>query len=236
MAESHCTLPIYIFGNTRRRRRAREHLNIRSFSITVPHRIHLSHFRPQKQYSRGLVSSSGYVPSQLVEKTSVKYLCQVAKDVAASHGKLVSLFERIHFFLQHLSIYIGVPLTAAISELLGKIMGQVLSILALSTKEMTQRRISECDWLDVSLLVNYGTERFLNRLVGRTDIQDAFDRLDMLTKEETGMTTARNLAVTHVVDGHVKVVEEVARGIDEVTNVIGHDVRAIKDGPQSPLH
>jgi hypothetical protein len=153
----------------------------------------------------------------------------VAKDNIASHGKLVNLFERIQFFLQRLSIYIGIPLTAPMTELLGKIMGQVLSILALSTKEMAQRRISEWDWPDGSLLANFGIERFLNRLIGRTEVEDAFERLDMLTKEETGMTTARNLAVTHIVDDHVKVVEQVA-------NTIGHDVRAIKDGPQGFLH
>jgi len=42
--------------------------------------------------------------------------------------------------------------------------------------------------------------------------------LDMLTKEETGMTAVRTLAVTHVVDGHVKVVEEVTRAIDDNVN------------------
>ena len=122
-------------------------------------------------------------------------------------------------------------------------MGQVLSILALSTKEMKQTRISECDWLDVSLLANGGTARFLTRLVGRTEVEDALVRLDVLTKEETGMTAVRNLAVTHVVDGHVKVVEEVARGIDEnlkvveeSTHAIGDDVREIKDSAQSPLN
>jgi hypothetical protein len=75
----------------------------------------------------------------------VTCVSQVAKDVVASHGTLVNLFERIQFFLHRLSIYIGIPLTSGMTELLGKIMGQVLSILALSTKEMTQRRISERD-------------------------------------------------------------------------------------------
>jgi hypothetical protein len=159
----------------------------------------------------------------------MKCLCQVAKDVVASHGKLVNLFERIQFFLQRLSIYIGIPLTAAMTDLLGKIMGQVLSILALSTKEMTQRRISEWHWLDVSLLANHGIERFLNRFVGRTEVEDALDRLDMLTKEETGMMTVRNLAVTHVVDGHVKVVEEVTRTIDDNVKVVGQVTRVIDD-------
>jgi chromosome condensin MukBEF MukE localization factor len=156
----------------------------------------------------------------------VKCVSQVAKDVIASHGTLVNLFERIQFFIERLNIYIGIPLTAGLTELFGKIMGQVLLILALSTKEMTQRRISERDLLDVSLLANYCTERFLNRLVGKNAIQDALDRLDVLTKEESGMTGARTLGVTHIIDDNVKVVEEATHAIDE-------NVRAIKDGPRS---
>jgi hypothetical protein len=156
----------------------------------------------------------------------VKCLSQTAKDVVASHGTLVNLFERIQLSLQRLSIYIGIPLTAAMTELLGKVMGQVLSILALSMKEMTQGRRSERDWLDIPLLTKRGTEKFLKRLMGRTEVQDALERLDMLTKEEAGMTVVRNLALTHVVGDNVKAVEEVTRAIDD-------NVRTIKDGMQS---
>ena len=66
----------------------------------------------------------------------------------------------------------------------------------------------------MSLLANYATEKFLNRLMGRTEVEDALQRLDMLTKEETGMTVARNLAVGHTVEGIVT---------------------AIKDGAQTPI-
>jgi hypothetical protein len=135
----------------------------------------------------------------------------VAKDVLASHGTLVTLFERIQMFLQRLSIYTEIPLTVETIELLGKIMGQVLSILALSTKEMTERKMSEHNPLDVSLIANYGTEKFLKRLVGRTDVQDALERLDMLTKEECVMTVTRNLAITHVVEGDVKTIKQGAQ-------------------------
>jgi hypothetical protein len=65
------------------------------------------------------------------------------KDVAASHDILMHLFERIHFFLQRLKSYTGIPLTNESTELLGKIMAQLLSVLALSTKAMTDRRISK---------------------------------------------------------------------------------------------
>ncbi|KAI0249021.1 hypothetical protein BJV78DRAFT_1230625, partial [Lactifluus subvellereus] len=118
--------------------------------------------------------------------TGIAVLLGVAKDVVASHGKVVNLFERIQFFLERLNIYTGIPLTTKMTELLGKIMAQLLSILALSTKEMTQGRI----------------KKFFNRLVGRTEVEDALQRLDMLTKEESGMTMARNLAVTHLVDSN----------------------------------
>ena len=70
---------------------------------------------------------------------------QAVKDVAASHEALIRLFERIHLFLQRLNRYTGMPLTEDMTELLGKIMSQVLSILALSTKEMMGRRMSELD-------------------------------------------------------------------------------------------
>ena len=56
---------------------------------------------------------------------------------------LVHLVERIHFFVQRLKTYTGIPLTNELTELLGKVMAQILSILALSTKAMSDRRISE---------------------------------------------------------------------------------------------
>jgi hypothetical protein len=67
---------------------------------------------------------------------------QAVKDEAASHDKLIELFERIHCFLHRLESYIRTLLSNEFVELLGKIMAQSLSILALSTKAMTDRRIS----------------------------------------------------------------------------------------------
>ena len=49
---------------------------------------------------------------------------------------------RAHPILQRLHHYISVPLTPEMTELLAKIMAQILSILALSTKTMKERRIS----------------------------------------------------------------------------------------------
>jgi hypothetical protein len=133
------------------------------------------------------------------------------RDVVASHDKILHIFERIHFFLQRLKAYAGMPLTDELTELLGKIMGQLLCILALSTKTMRERRMSELVYSLFPFLIDYGEERFLKRLVGKTEVEDALECLDMLTKEEISMAVARNL--------------EVACGIDQ-------DMKATKDGMQ----
>ena len=64
------------------------------------------------------------------------------RGVATSHNMLIHLFERIKFFLERLDDYIECPLTDQFTTLLGKIMAQLLSILALSTKFVTECRIS----------------------------------------------------------------------------------------------
>ena len=129
---------------------------------------------------------------------------QAVKDVIASYEALVNLFERILFFLQRLNCYAAVSLTPEMTLLLGKIMAQVLSVLALSTKEMKERRISESICSIFSFITDYETEKFMKRLVGRTDVEDGLARLDMLTKEENLMTTARNLEVTQSIHDDIK--------------------------------
>ncbi|KAI9462765.1 hypothetical protein BJY52DRAFT_1221813 [Lactarius psammicola] len=139
---------------------------------------------------------------------------QAAKDVMASYDTLASLFERMQGFLQRLEIYSGTPLTPAMTEVLGKIMAEVLSVFAFVTKEMKQRRF----------------KKYLKRLVGRADVENALKRLDMLTQREMQTAVARNLEVTHSikaitsdVSGNVNVLKEVTRSVD-------NNVRAIREG------
>ena len=67
------------------------------------------------------------------------------KDVVASHDTLIQLFEQINLFLQRLKRYTGIPLTNESKELLGKIMAQLLLVLALSTKAMLDTRMGIID-------------------------------------------------------------------------------------------
>jgi len=68
---------------------------------------------------------------------------QAAAGVATNYDILARLFERIHFSFQRLNIYPGIRPTPALIELLGSIMAELILILAIATKEMTRRPISE---------------------------------------------------------------------------------------------
>ena len=153
------------------------------------------------------------------------------RDVIASYEVLVNLFERIQFFLQRLNRYAALSLTPEMTVLLGKIMAQVLSVLALSTKAMKERRISGSLRSAVPywyFMADHGTEKFMKRLAGRTDLKDALERLDVLTKEENLMTAARNLEVTHRVDVNVTATQELTRSIHD-------NVEVTKHGAQRPF-
>jgi hypothetical protein len=123
----------------------------------------------------------------------------------ASYERLLNLFERIQFFLQRLNRYTAVPLTPEIILLLGKIMAQILIVLAFSTKQIKERRISMSFCLMFSFVVDSWTEKFLKRIVGKTDVEDALQRLDVLTKEEALMVAARNLELTRIIHDNVEV-------------------------------
>jgi len=58
------------------------------------------------------------------------------------------------------------------------------------------------------------SEKYLKKLIGKTDIKDALKRLDKLTNEEVRVVTAQVLEATHNVD------TKVARVDDKVAVVI----------------
>jgi hypothetical protein len=91
---------------------------------------------------RGLAHSTSISPSPL-RYLSEDTLNQAVKDVSASYDALVDLFESIGSFLNRLEIYTKIPLTEAMTDIVIKIMVEVLSTLALATKQLNQGRLSE---------------------------------------------------------------------------------------------
>ncbi len=79
---------------------------------------------------------------------SVAYLCniqlyQAIKGVKDSYDVLVELLESIEHFLYRLDIYTKITPTVAMTEILVKILVELLSTLALATKEVRQGKPSE---------------------------------------------------------------------------------------------
>ena len=66
------------------------------------------------------------------------------------------------------------------------------------------------------------SEKYLKKLLGKTDIEDALNMLDKLTQEEVRMATAQLLTLTHGVDDNVK--------------DIGDTVRVVHDGARYAIY
>ena len=64
--------------------------------------------------------------------------CQTAKDVRESYDALVDIFECIENFLRRLNIYTEIPPTPAMTEMVIKIMAELITVFALATKQMKQ--------------------------------------------------------------------------------------------------
>ena len=68
---------------------------------------------------------------------------QAAKAVSDDQNALTTVFERIENFFRRLETYVEVPPTAGMTDMIVKIMVEVLSILSIATKEIKQSRASE---------------------------------------------------------------------------------------------
>jgi hypothetical protein len=67
----------------------------------------------------------------------------VAKDASASRDKLIDILNRIEGFFHRLEIYTGITPTTAMTDIIVEIMVEVLTILAITTKEVKRGRFSE---------------------------------------------------------------------------------------------
>jgi hypothetical protein len=71
------------------------------------------------------------------------------KSVKASYDALVDLFECIEGFVKRVMIYTEIKKpTLTMTEALIKIMAELIAVLALVTKQINQRRISESFLVD----------------------------------------------------------------------------------------
>jgi archaellum component FlaC len=73
------------------------------------------------------------------------------------------------------------------------------------------------------------SEKYMKKLIGRTDMGDALKRLDRLTQEEARMAVAQNLTATHAVDECVKGVANTMVAIDNRVAGVDDRVAGVDD-------
>jgi hypothetical protein len=89
--------------------------------------------------------SSLYVHLPLFDQiTCDAQVSQAASDITSSYDALLELFECLGSFLKCLEIYINIPPTQILTDILAKIMAELLSVLAMATKQIKQGRFSTC--------------------------------------------------------------------------------------------
>ena len=97
-------------------------------------------------------SSPGPWLSRFPFITYINTLTQASKDARASRDKLIDLFSSIGRFFQRLEIYTGITPTMAMTDIIVDIMVEVLTILAIATKEVKRGRLSESSMMCLRLL------------------------------------------------------------------------------------
>jgi hypothetical protein len=73
------------------------------------------------------------------------------------------------------------------------------------------------------------SEKYLKKLIGKNDIEDALIRLDKLTNEEVRMVTAQVLEATHTVDDKVGRIEDKVFDVDNKVACIDRSVAGVDD-------
>ena len=73
------------------------------------------------------------------------------------------------------------------------------------------------------------SEKFLRRVIGRTDLEDGIKTLDKLTHEEVAMASAQLLKVTHNINKNVMKVDKGVSRVDENVLVVKSKVQVITD-------
>ena len=71
--------------------------------------------------------------------------------------------------------------------------------------------------------------KYVKRLIGRTDIEDALGRLDRLTQDEVRMAAAQGLKATHEVEDKVQGVSTKVQGVDIKVQGVNTKVQGVED-------
>ena len=105
------------------------------------------------------------------------------------------------------------------TDIVIKIMVELLSVLALATNQIKQGRFSEHAVTYRFPVAQRTTEKFAKKLLGESEIESILQRLDRLTQDEARMTVAQTLGVVHGLVGNIRVVMEGAESLHDCSQI-----------------
>ncbi|KAH9971091.1 hypothetical protein BGW80DRAFT_1253522 [Lactifluus volemus] len=129
------------------------------------------------QAGHGVASVS--IPSIKLVFSAIGILLAAVKDVNASYDILFELFDSLGNFVQRLDIYTQASPTTAVRKVVVKIIIEMLSTLALATKQIKQGRL----------------KKFGLKLFGENKVEEALKKLDKLIQEENTSRLEQNTRV-----------------------------------------
>ena len=150
---------------------------------------------------------------------------QAAREVSSSYDALSDLFEHLGSFVKRLDIYTKIDLTPIMTDIIVKIMVELLSVLALATNQITQKRFSKCAVVHALFMAQFITVKFAKKLLGETEIEAILQRLDRLTQDEARIGVAETLGVVHGLVSNVKEIMEGAQRLDDRPQVFWDSFR-----------
>ena len=138
-------------------------------------------------------------------------LFQAASGVSSSYDALLDLFECLSSFLNRLELYTNIPPTPIMTDIIVKIIVELLSVLSLATKQIRQGRFSKPIIIYELLVAQISVEKFAKKLFGESEVEAVLQRLDRLTQDEARITVAQTLSVVHGLVNNTRVVMEGAQ-------------------------
>ena len=130
--------------------------------------------------------------------------------------------------------------TTAMTDIITQILAEVLNIFGIATKELKRGSASKFRRIGcVRVFTKLCVEKFLRKLAGMADLEDALKKLDRLTQEEARMAHVEVLRITHsiregvdIVDGKVGRVDDKVGGVGERVEEVGEKLEDVGDKVQ----
>ena len=110
------------------------------------------------------------------------------------------------------------------TDIIIKIMVQLLSVLAIATKQIKQGRFSKSALAYALPVAQCAAEKFAKKLLGDSEIEAVLRRLDRLTQDEARMTVTQTLGVVHGLVGNMKVVMEGTECVRDCSEMFFEDL------------